>query len=71
MVDKKIWKKLCDIHLEVGTNTLRIEENTLDIETVKNHLMNHLSNVDKKTNVKLVILGITVSAAVGLLAIFK
>ena len=67
----KIWKKLCEIHKEVKLNTLKIEENTLDIETVSNHLMNHLSNVDKRTNVKLVILGITVSAVVGLLAIFK
>ena len=70
-MDKKFWKKLCDIHNEVHLNTVKIQENTLDIETVSNHLMNHLTNVDKRTNVKLVILGITVSAAVGLLAIFK
>ena len=67
----KIWKKLCEINDNVIFNNTRIKENTLDIETVKNLLMNHLSHVDKRTNVKLTVLGIAVGALVGLLAIFK
>ena len=60
----KIWDKLCQIESKV-------DDNTKNIKTVSDHLMNHLSHVDKRTNVKLTILGITTATIVGLLAIFK
>ena len=66
-----LWNRICTIGDEVHDNALK----TVKIETkLNNHLEHQKTETDKKlhrTDKKFIILGIIVTASVGLLAIFK